>query len=255
MQHRRLGHLLLHLPRRLHRLQRLMGLASSVGGRRASLRQPVSCFSHSLARFSGSDGYSRSFSGITLLLFISFAAFYGWRVIRFSLGVRKLWEMHEFYTELLEVPEVNILVHLRPLISYLTYFALQNDIQTIPWHAIVARVSALRATHPSALSSRSSSTGHGEGARLDAHDVANRIMREENYLISLFNKDVLDLSIPVPAFVERVLPRAVGMGSSMLTQTLEWNLSFCLVGFLFGRDGQVRRAFLMERNKKELVDA
>ncbi|GAA5997659.1 autophagy protein ATG9 [Rhodotorula paludigena] len=175
-------------------------------------------------------------SGFTLLLFITFAAFYAWRVVRFGIGVRKLWEMHEFYTELLEVPE--------------------GDIQTIPWHSVVTRLSALRATHPSALSSRSNPGAATE--RLDAHDVANRIMREENYLIALFNKDLLDISLPLPAFLRSTVGRVTGkkrFGKSMLTQTLEWNLSFCLLGFLFGRDGQVRRAFLSERNKGELVEA
>jgi len=45
-------------------------------------------------------------SGFTLLVFIIVAVFYAWRVVRFGMGVRRLWEMHEFYTELLEVPEV-----------------------------------------------------------------------------------------------------------------------------------------------------
>ncbi|BGP03722.1 autophagy protein atg9 [Rhodotorula toruloides] len=174
-------------------------------------------------------------SGFTLLLFIAFAAFYAWRVVRFGMGVRRLWDMHEFYTELLEVPE--------------------SDIQTIPWHAIVARLSALRASHPSALSSRAHSSDPARQAeRLDAHDVANRIMREENYLIALFNKSLLDISLPLPQPVARLVGKK-RFGKSMLTQTLEWNLSFCLLGFLFGRDGQVRRAFLSERNKKELVEA
>lgn len=80
-------------------------------------------------------------------------------------------------------------------------------------------------------------------------------MREENYLIALINKDVLDLSVPVPEFVQRFAPRAAGYGATMLTRTLEWNLSFCLVGFLFGTDGQVRRAFVSERNKIDLTEA
>ncbi|GAA6039812.1 hypothetical protein JCM8097_004231 [Rhodosporidiobolus ruineniae] len=181
-------------------------------------------------------------SGFTLLLVLTFAGFYAWRVVRFSLGVRRLWEMHEFYTHLLDVPE--------------------GDIQTIPWHAIVSRLTLLRASHPSALSSRSSSGTPAE--RLDAHDVANRIMREENYLIALFNKDLLDISLPIPRVLQRPAALVFGgdarglkrtFGKHMLTQTLEWNLSFCLLGFLFGRDGQVRRAFLSERNKGELVEA
>ncbi|GAA5871380.1 hypothetical protein JCM3774_005584 [Rhodotorula dairenensis] len=182
-------------------------------------------------------------SGFTLLVFLAFAGFYALRVVRFGMGIRKLWEMHEFYAELLEVPE--------------------SDIQTIPWHAIVARLSALRATHPSALASRAGANAGIPVERLDAHDVANRIMREENYLIALFNKDLLDISLPLPRFVQGPAGRLMGKGAakkkrfgkSMLTQTLEWNLGFCLLGFLFGRDGQVRRAFLSERNKKELVAA
>lgn len=84
-------------------------------------------------------------------------------------------------------------------------------------------------------------------------------MREENYLIALFNKDVLDLSIPVPTVYlkmknEGLIPDwlARGGGEGMLTRTLEWNLAFCLIGFLFDESGQVRKKFLGERNKGEL---
>jgi autophagy-related protein 9 len=186
-------------------------------------------------------------------LFLSFSSFYLWRVVRFGLGVRKLWEMHEFFAELLEIPEVSSSFILPVPRSRLS---LQNDIQTIPWHVLVSRLSTLRSSHPSALSSLRSvpSASQPSGVvRLDAHDVANRIMREENYLIALFNKDVLDLSIPVPVALRGWIPKSWSTG--MLTRTLEWNLSFCLTGFLFGRDGQVRRAFVSERNKKELVEA
>lgn len=44
-------------------------------------------------------------------------AFYAWRVVRFGMGVRRLWEMHEFYTELLEVPEVSFSSLRRPSAS------------------------------------------------------------------------------------------------------------------------------------------
>lgn len=48
-----------------------------------------------------------SFSGLTLLLALTLGAFYFSRVVKFGMMVRKLWEMHEFYTELLEIPEVS----------------------------------------------------------------------------------------------------------------------------------------------------
>jgi len=48
-------------------------------------------------------------SGFSFIFFILFVGFYVWRVAEFGLEVKKLWEMHEFYTELLEVPEVRTL--------------------------------------------------------------------------------------------------------------------------------------------------
>lgn len=160
--------------------------------------------------------------------------------------------MHEFFVELLEVPEVctDSNVFKRVGADYLA--TIQNDIQTVPWHVLVSQLSILRASHPSALSL--ARTSAAATVRLDAHDVANRIMREENYLIALFNKEVLDISIPLPTSLLRVAPSLGGYGKEMLTRTLEWNLSFCLTGFLFGLDGQVRRVFVSERNKKELTE-
>lgn len=89
-------------------------------------------------------------------------------------------------------------------------------------------------------------------------------MREENYLVSLFNQELLDLSTPVPDVVRNWAPRFTkwigGNGTSTLalTRTLEWNLKYCLMGFLFGSDGQVRKCFLGQagkRNRVELVEA
>lgn len=70
-------------------------------------------------------------------------------------------------------------------------------------------------------------------------------MRQENYLIALFNKDVLDLTVPVIGLRTR---------RPVLTKTLEWNLNFCLLGFLFDQRGQVRRQFVTDRHRAELVE-
>jgi autophagy-related protein 9 len=94
-------------------------------------------------------------------------------------------------------------------------------------------------------------------AKLDAHDVANRIMRQENYLIALFNKDLLDLRLPLP----RPLKTILGLfgvyheskQGTILTRALEWNLRFCLMDYLFDRSGRVRTVFLKDRNRELLV--
>ncbi|KAJ2698090.1 autophagy protein atg9, partial [Coemansia spiralis] len=77
---------------------------------------------------------------------------------------------------------------------------------------------------------------------LTADGIINRIMRRENYMLALFNKDLLDISIP-------------GLGRrKVLTKALEWNLSFCLMSYLFDERGQLRRRFLKESNRAILSE-
>eukprot|EP01118_Nematostelium_gracile_P011327 TRINITY_DN39_c0_g1_i1.p1 TRINITY_DN39_c0_g1~~TRINITY_DN39_c0_g1_i1.p1 ORF type:complete len:632 (+),score=154.63 TRINITY_DN39_c0_g1_i1:63-1898(+) len=54
-------------------------------------------------------------------------------------------------------------------------------------------------------------------------DVANRIMRKENYLIAMINKDILKLSVPLPGLKNRF----------MVTKTIEWSLVHGLFSFMF----------------------
>lgn len=132
--------------------------------------------------------------------------------------------MHHFFQHLLDIPEA--------------------DIQTIPWHQIVARLSSLLATHPIA----SLPTGEGEPPqKIDVHEAANRLMRQDNYLIAMLNRDLLDLGLPLPAMF------GAGTSTPILTKSLLWNLNFCLLGFLIDQDGNVRRQFLSDRHRTELI--
>jgi autophagy-related protein 9 len=88
---------------------------------------------------------------------------------------------------------------------------------------------------------------------LDAHDIANRILRQENYLIALFNKDLLDLRVPLPNILKRFIVEEDGKGK-MLTRALEWNLRFCLMEYLFDRHGKVRKVFLKSKNRPVLIE-
>lgn len=90
-------------------------------------------------------------------------------------------------------------------------------------------------------------------ASLDAHDIANRIMRQENYLIALFNEDVLNLRVPLPPIIESLLGKYINAGSS-LTRALEWNLRYCLLGHLFDPRGRVRKAFTRENQRDRDMD-
>ena len=98
-----------------------------------------------------------------------------------------------------------------------------------------------------------SQNGHATTAKLDAHDIANRIMRQENYLNSLFNKELLDLRVPLPQPLKWIVGEEEGKGR-MLTRALEWNLRFCLMEFLFSPSGKVRKIFLHSRNRPQLIE-
>jgi autophagy-related protein 9 len=149
------------------------------------------------------------------------------RVIQLIVDLRKLSELRNFFIHLLDIPD--------------------SDMQTVSWPTVVERLMALRDANP--LTSEAG--GHREffkahkKQRMDAHDIANRIMRRENYLIALFNKDILDLTVPLPFFRNR------GM---WLTKMLEFNLQICIIDFFIGPNGNVRKAFLSSANKKGLSD-
>ncbi|KAK0549112.1 autophagy protein atg9 [Tilletia horrida] len=204
-----------------------------------------------------------------MLLFLLGGGFI-WLVFRFGVGISRLVAMHGFYEHLLGIPDA--------------------DVQAIPWHEVVNRISALRISNPQDPSlvhndsGPSSSAGAAAATNkkrlgLDAHDIANRIMRQNNYLIALFNKDVLNLSVPLqlplPSVVASILglqqgqhtgdgSNANGSGQNInsgvlggpkpvLTKSLEWNLHFCLLGFFFDQDGQLNQAVLRDRNRDALV--
>jgi len=90
-------------------------------------------------------------------------------------------------------------------------------------------------------------------AKLDAHDIANRILRQENYLIALFNKELLDLRVPLPGILSHFVTPEKGKGK-VLTKALEWNLRFCLMEYLFDSHGRVRKVFLKSKNRQALVE-
>ncbi|KIM55031.1 hypothetical protein SCLCIDRAFT_1221434 [Scleroderma citrinum Foug A] len=177
------------------------------------------------------------FSGFTLLFFLLFIAVYIWQIVAFVFEVIRLVDMYNFYTHLLRIPDA--------------------DIQTISWPEVVRKIATIREENPiTAISSASSNNPASPvTASLDAHDIANRIMRQENYLIALFNKDLLDLHVPLPPAFKRMLYRGNYDGKGLtLTRVLEWNLRFCLMEYLFNQQGHVRKVFLKNKHRAVLID-
>ncbi|KAL8658254.1 MAG: hypothetical protein Q9226_001136 [Calogaya cf. arnoldii] len=171
---------------------------------------------------------TKNMSSTTSLLIWLFAFFWIGKSFQYLLDIRRLQHMHCFYHYLLEIPD--------------------SDIQTVSWQEIVKRLMALRDMNPATATGVTERhrrfTGSQSKQRMDAHDIANRLMRRDNYLIALFNKDVLDFTLPLPFMRNR----------QWFSKTLEWNLSFCILDFVFDDHGQVRPIFLKDTHRRALSD-
>lgn len=118
--------------------------------------------------------------------------------------------------------------------------------QTISWQEVVQRLMRLRDANPVTSNTlRCRHRASQSKQRMDAHDIANRLMRKENYLIALFNKDILDLTVPVPLLRQR---------GNILTKALTWNIEICVMDFVFNNRGQLRPVFLKEDQRRALSD-
>ncbi|KAF2030814.1 APG9-domain-containing protein [Setomelanomma holmii] len=140
----------------------------------------------------------------------------------------RLRAMHDFYHYLLDIPD--------------------RDIQTIQWQQIVSRLMALRDLNLATASNLSPETrkllDSKSRQRLDAIDIASRLMRRDNYLIALFNKEILDVTVPIPFLGNRYI----------FSETTRWHVNLAVMEFVFsGPNGQFNQDFLKERNRRELV--
>jgi autophagy-related protein 9 len=139
----------------------------------------------------------------------------------------RLRAMHDFYHHLLDIPD--------------------RDIQTIQWQQVVNRIMALRdlnlATATVTPETRKILNSKSR-QRLDAVDIAGRLMRRDNYLIALFNKEILDVTVPLPFLGNRYI----------FSETTRWHVNLAIMDFVFsGPNGQFNPDFLKERNRRELV--
>ena len=69
-------------------------------------------------------------------------------------------------------------------------------------------------------------------------------MRKDNYFIAMINRDVLDLTVPVPILRNRPL----------FTRTLEWNINLCIMKYVFDEQGQMRSVFIRDTHRRLLSD-
>ncbi|KAJ2678682.1 autophagy protein atg9 [Coemansia sp. RSA 1285] len=163
---------------------------------------------------------TRGFSWPVTLCLWAFGGFWAAQALRTAADVPALLEIRAFFVEVLGVSSA--------------------DIGTIAWHEVVGRMVRLR--NAEIREYRNLTRSRILGYQLTADGIINRVMRRENYMIALFNRDLLDIRIPL-------LGR-----QHVLTKALEWNLSFCLLNYVFDERGQLRRRFLRESNRAILSE-
>ncbi|KAJ2852822.1 autophagy protein atg9, partial [Coemansia erecta] len=163
---------------------------------------------------------TKGFSWLATLCLWAFAVFWAAQAARAVADVPALLEMRAFFVEVLGVSSA--------------------DIATVAWHEVVGRMVRLRTAEIREY--RNLTKSRILEYRLTADGIINRVMRRENYMIALFNRDLLDTRIPL-------LGR-----QQMLTKALEWNLSFCLLNYVFDERGQLRKRFLRESNRAILSE-
>ena len=171
---------------------------------------------------------TKNISGMPNVAIWLFSLHVFWRVYELLIDIPRLIRVRDFYLYLLDVPD--------------------TDMQTISWQDIVGRIMALRDANPVTVEKISPSNrkylGSQSKQRLDAHDIANRLMRKENYLIALFNKEILDLTLPLP-FLQ---------GRQVFSRTMLWNLDWCIMDLVFNETGQVRQLILKDSHRRQLSD-
>jgi autophagy-related protein 9 len=169
---------------------------------------------------------TRKMSGIWNLAIWLYTFFFIWKCVQYFVEIRRLIYIRDFYIHLLDIPE--------------------QDMQTVSWQDIVARIMALREQNPKTATNITPKLrqfiGSQSKERLDAHDIANRLMRKENYLIAMINKDILNLSLPVPFL----------RGRQLFSKTMEWYLHYCILDMAFNELGQVQQDFLRPDRRRLL---
>ncbi|KAI8916810.1 autophagy protein Apg9-domain-containing protein [Entophlyctis helioformis] len=151
----------------------------------------------------------------SLFVVAMFGVWWILQVIRLLFDIPRHREMQYFFTNVLGITD--------------------DELQNTLWRDVVAKIVQTRAQ-------QSQANPTAALRRLDAHAIANRILRKDNYLIALFNKDILNLSVPL--FGSR----------QIMSKLMEWNLSYCIFSYVFDDKGVFRKRFLKENNRARLVD-
>eukprot|EP00164_Ancoracysta_twista_P002022 GFYU01002665.1.p1 GENE.GFYU01002665.1~~GFYU01002665.1.p1 ORF type:complete len:689 (-),score=208.18 GFYU01002665.1:60-2126(-) len=148
-------------------------------------------------------------AGTSVVIFfdIFFMLFWLWTVFLTLKDITGFIEIKRFYRDKLNMDDVTM--------------------SHTPWHEVVEKIVELQKQVKFSLVKDMTSV-----------DIANRIMRKENYMIAMINKDVFKLSLDIPIVRNNI----------WLTKSLEWIIYQSVLGPMFNsKDFTISKRFLQDR--------
>jgi len=152
--------------------------------------------------------YFRGMHPMFAICFIIFSLFFLFKFAQFFLEIKEFWEIKQFYNKELQIKE--------------------DEIETVEWREIVKKLVKI----PRLCIFKEEMT---------PLDIANRIMRKDNYLIAIINKDILNLKFP--GFKKR----------NFVTKTIEWGISYTIFTYLFDYNNIINKDVLDATKSAELA--
>lgn len=151
------------------------------------------------------------------------------RTLQSLQDARRLIRMRDFYHHVLGISD--------------------DDLQTVSWRRVVDGMVKVQNAHVATANISSNAKKYMEykepQQKLTAESIANRLMRQDNYFVVLYNKDILDFTLPLPFVGAR----------QFYSKSLEWCIGLCLSNFIFDEQGSIRPFCLDVKNRKALVGA
>ncbi|GAB5361906.1 hypothetical protein AAMO2058_000753100 [Amorphochlora amoebiformis] len=143
---------------------------------------------------------SFAFGEVLVVLYFSiFSLYWLWSAIQFLFVLQDTIKMSRFYSRRLKIPD--------------------EELPLLEWHEVLTRL--VKVQQKVKLSLKKD---------LDPLDITNRILRKENYMISMVDTGV---------FSVEALP--FGAHSGVFGKVLEWNLRWCILHSMFDNKFSVKR--------------
>ena len=154
-----------------------------------------------------------SLSLVGLYYYGLFTLYWLWTLVHFLLDLRPLIDMHALFRDKLLIDDA--------------------DLHVVAWDEVVVKIIELQRTTKLCIVKDD----------LTAHDIANRIMRKENFLIALVNRGLLPLQplaeTPLAAWRLPLLSPT----TSLMSKSLEWNLYVTLLDAMFDKQFRIKQSF------------